>query len=64
MLETHNFAAQAKKFYLVPDTSSSDIWVVSDGFKCLAPFSGLEIPQKECAFGPIYKGDLPDGQDR
>ncbi|KAI0119391.1 acid protease [Daldinia grandis] len=51
-----------EKFYLVPDTASSDTWVASERFKCLAPFSGLEIPQKECAFGPLYKGDFPDGK--
>ncbi|KAK6951893.1 hypothetical protein Daesc_006418 [Daldinia eschscholtzii] len=50
------------EFSLVPDTGSSDTWVVADGFKCLAPFSGLEIPREDCGLGTPFKGDFPDGK--
>ncbi|KAI1390936.1 acid protease [Hypoxylon trugodes] len=52
----------SEKFYMIPDTGSSDTWIISDGFKCLDPFYGLDIPQEECGFGPLFKGDFPDGK--
>ncbi|KAI1415273.1 acid protease [Hypoxylon sp. FL1857] len=52
----------AEKYYMIPDTGSSDTWIVSDGFKCLDPYYGQDIPQEECAFGPLFKGDFPNGK--
>ncbi|OTA91764.1 hypothetical protein M434DRAFT_75704 [Hypoxylon sp. CO27-5] len=47
---------------MIPDTGSSDTWIISDGFKCLDPYYGQDIPQEECGFGPLFKGDFPDGK--
>ncbi|KAI8964053.1 acid protease [Daldinia sp. FL1419] len=52
----------AEPFYMVPDTGSSDTWVAADEFTCLDPTSGQQIPRQGCGFGPLYKGDFPDGK--
>ncbi|KAI8625416.1 aspartic peptidase domain-containing protein [Xylariaceae sp. FL1651] len=49
-------------YYLIPDTGSSDTWVVQEGFKCLDPYYGGEVPQEYCQFGPQFKGDFPSGK--
>ncbi|KAI2641613.1 acid protease [Hypomontagnella submonticulosa] len=51
-----------EKLFMIPDTGSSDTWIVSDGFKCLDPYYGQEVTQEECSFGPLFKGDFPDGR--
>ncbi|KAI1375242.1 acid protease [Hypoxylon crocopeplum] len=52
----------AETYYMIPDTGSSDTWIISEGFKCLDPYYGQEITQEECGFGPLFKGDFPDGK--
>ncbi|KAL7625122.1 hypothetical protein AAE478_004336 [Parahypoxylon ruwenzoriense] len=49
-------------YYMIPDTGSSDTWVISEGFKCLDPYYGQEVTQEDCGFGPLFKGDFPDGK--
>lgn len=52
----------ADEYYMIPDTGSSDTWIISEGFQCLDPYFGQDVPQEECAFGPLFKGDFPDGK--
>ncbi|KAI5865553.1 aspartic peptidase domain-containing protein [Durotheca rogersii] len=52
----------AEAYYMIPDTGSSDTWVISEGFKCLDPSYGIEVPQEECGFGPLFRGEFPDGR--
>ncbi|OTB07733.1 hypothetical protein M426DRAFT_53221 [Hypoxylon sp. CI-4A] len=47
---------------MIPDTGSSDTWIISDGFKCLDPYDGRETSQEQCGFGPSFKGGFPDGK--
>ncbi|KAI0457102.1 aspartic peptidase domain-containing protein [Xylaria acuta] len=49
-------------YYMIPDTGSSDTWIVQEGFKCLDPYFGDEAPQEFCQFGPLFKGDFPGGK--
>lgn len=49
-------------YYMIPDTGSSDTWIIQEEFKCLDPFYGFEVPQEECQFGPLFKGDFPGGK--
>ncbi|KAI1121006.1 aspartic peptidase domain-containing protein [Nemania abortiva] len=49
-------------YYMIPDTGSSDTWIIQDGFKCLDPYFGDEVPQEYCQFGPLFKGDFPGGK--
>lgn len=50
------------QYYMIPDTGSSDTWVVQEGFRCLDYFYGDEIPQEDCRFGPQFVGDFPGGE--
>ncbi|KAI1104302.1 acid protease [Jackrogersella minutella] len=52
----------AEKYYMIPDTGSSDTWIISDRFKCLDTYYGQDMPQEDCGFGPLFKGDFPDGK--
>ncbi|KAJ8124786.1 hypothetical protein O1611_g8854 [Lasiodiplodia mahajangana] len=49
-------------YYMIPDTGSSDTWIIQDGFKCLDPYFGDEVPQEYCQFGPLFRGDFPGGK--
>ncbi|KAI0546308.1 aspartic peptidase domain-containing protein, partial [Xylaria curta] len=49
-------------YYMIPDTGSSDTWIIQEGFKCLDPYFGDEAPQEFCQFGPLFKGDFPGGK--
>ncbi|KAI0108623.1 aspartic peptidase domain-containing protein [Nemania sp. FL0031] len=49
-------------YYMIPDTGSSDTWIIQDGFKCLDPYFGDEVPQEYCQFGPLFKGEFPGGK--
>ncbi|KAI4860082.1 acid protease [Hypoxylon rubiginosum] len=49
-------------YYMIPDTGSSDTWIISEGFTCLDPYYGFEMNQEECGFGPLFKGEFPDGK--
>ncbi|KAI1150808.1 aspartic peptidase domain-containing protein [Nemania diffusa] len=49
-------------YYMIPDTGSSDTWIVQDGFKCIDPFFAEEVPPEYCQFGPQFKGDFPGGK--
>ncbi|GAW27138.1 putative acid protease [Rosellinia necatrix] len=51
-----------ESYYMIPDTGSSDTWIIQEGFKCLDPYFGDEIPQEYCQFGPQFKGDFPGGK--
>jgi aspergillopepsin I len=52
----------SEPYYMIPDTGSSDTWIVHEGFRCLDPFFGFEVPQADCQFGPQFKGDFPGGK--
>ncbi|KAI1805400.1 acid protease [Daldinia bambusicola] len=51
-----------KEFYMAADTGSADTWIAADGFTCLALLTGQEVPQTDCGFGPLFRGDFPDGK--
>ncbi|KAI1080628.1 aspartic peptidase domain-containing protein [Whalleya microplaca] len=51
-----------ESYYMIPDTGSSDTWVVQEGYKCLDPYYGMEVGQEVCDFGPLFQGDFPGGQ--
>ncbi|KAI1504143.1 aspartic peptidase domain-containing protein [Biscogniauxia marginata] len=52
----------ADKYYMIPDTGSSDTWVVQEGYTCLDPYYGEEVTQDVCDFGPLFQGDFPGGK--
>ncbi|KAI0491071.1 aspartic peptidase domain-containing protein [Xylaria cf. heliscus] len=52
----------SEPYYMIPDTGSSDTWIVQEGFKCLDPYFGDEVPQEFCQLGPLFKGDFPGGK--
>ncbi|CAJ2508226.1 Uu.00g094120.m01.CDS01 [Anthostomella pinea] len=53
---------EADKYSMIPDTGSSDTWVVQEGFECFDPNYGQEEPPEYCAFGTLFKGDFPEGK--
>ena len=42
------------------DTGSSDTWVIKGKYRCL-DYSGLQVEQANCAFGPGYTSDFQYG---
>ncbi|KAI1342085.1 aspartic peptidase domain-containing protein [Xylariaceae sp. FL0016] len=51
-----------QEYWMIPDTGSSDTWLVQEGFKCLDPSYGREVEESQCAFGPAFKGNFPLGE--
>ncbi|KAI0157746.1 aspartic peptidase domain-containing protein [Xylariaceae sp. FL1272] len=49
-------------YYMIPDTGSSDTWIIQEGFHCVDPFFGMEVDPQDCQFGPVFKGPFPDGK--
>ncbi|KAI5924328.1 aspartic peptidase domain-containing protein [Camillea tinctor] len=49
-------------YYMIPDTGSSDTWVVREGYTCLDPYYGQEVAPEVCDFGPLFRGDFPGGR--
>jgi aspergillopepsin I len=43
-----------QSFAVTIDTGSSDTWLVSTGFKCVAKGRKTPLPDKRCRFGPTY----------
>ncbi|KAK7954471.1 hypothetical protein PG996_015283 [Apiospora saccharicola] len=50
-----------KNWSMIPDTGSSDTWLMSSSFKCLDR-SHQQQDQNACNFGPSYAGDFSGGR--
>lgn len=50
-----------EEFPMIPDTGSSDTWLVQSNYTCLNLTTRQPLPHSSCGFGPLYNGTFPNG---